>query len=331
MKGSAQPLVSRYTDNLEAYDLYLRGNQHFLRLTAEGMRTAVEYFELAKELDPQYPLPYVGVARYYSANAPLGIAPPREFLDKAEAELKQALEIDPTVADAHRVLGMVRQWQWDWAGAEAAFKQAIALEPGNADNYAYYAQLLSWLARADESISMARRAVDLDPVSPLNRSNLARCFSLVRQYDQAAEQARTAIDLEPGYYLGYLTLGDSLIQQGQLDEAIQAFEQSRALAADDPIPEALLGEAYGYAGRHEEAHEILSKMERRRKESYAPAMGIAYIQKGLGDDDAMFAWLETAYQDGDPNLGILKADPAFDSHRSDPRFRDLLERVHFPE
>ena len=329
--NSEEPLIKRYTGNMEAYNLFLRGQLHYFRYTPADMKVAVQYFEQAKQLDPRYPLPYVGIAAEYAMTALLGGVPPREYLAKAEAELNRALEIDPTVALAHSYLGFLRQQQRDWTGAESAHQQAIGLEPGVSDIHRRYAALLSHSGRAEESISVAKKAVDLDPVSSRARCTLAECYVRGRELDQAAEQARLAVELDPRNFLNHFLLGWAQGVQGRQEEAVQSLARSSALAAGATFVDGVLGYCYAKAGRREEAEDVLRDLLRRRKSSYVSAASISWVYTGLGDVDAALLWLETAYQDSDPLLAGMVNSPVCDPYRSDPRFQDLQKRMNFPE
>jgi eukaryotic-like serine/threonine-protein kinase len=329
--GSGQPLVERYTDNWEAYDLYLRGRHHHWRTTEANFKASLRYYELAKELDPRYPLPYVGVAAHYASLGHSGIAPPRESLAKAERELEEALAINSTIPLAYSYLGYIRRGQLRWREAEAACKRAIELEPRLAHGYKIYGQLLGEMGRTNEAIAMAKRAVELEPATGNNRYSLGMVYLSAGQYDRAIMQAQRAIELDANNMLGHWLLGIVLVEQDRLEEAIESFEQARRLAPILAVTAASVGYAYGRAGKRQQAQDILDELLVRRKNAYVPGTLIAVTHAALGDDDAMFDWLETAYRDGDPALGFLKTMPWYALYRSDPRFQDLESRVGFPE
>jgi serine/threonine-protein kinase len=328
---SQQPLVRRYTDNLEAYNLYLRGRIRFQKPTNAEMTEALELFEQAKQLDPEYPLPYAGAARAYVFMSISGQAAPGDYLLLAEAEVARALEIDDSVASTQTALGFVRMYQWDWLPAKAAFQRAISVEPGQADAHQFYARLLSYLGRAQEALDEARRAVELDPMSPMANYRLAMCFNFMRRYDRAIRQANASVDLAPRFFLAYHALTFPYSQQGRHEDAIQAIEQGRAVAGDNPLNEGIRASVYGRGGRREQALEIVNELKRRQAQRYTPAFAIAMAYAGLDDADAMFHWMEKAYEEREPVLPIINDFPLFDPYRSDPRYQDLVKRMNFPE
>jgi eukaryotic-like serine/threonine-protein kinase len=321
-------LTQRYTDNIAAYQLYLKGRYAWNKRTAEELRRSAEHFQQAIDLDPSYALAYAGLADSYNMLADYSVLPPKEAFPRAEAAASKALEIDDTLAEAHTSLAFVKMaYDGDWAGADREFRRAIELNPNYATAHQWYASYLVMTRRFEESITEMKRAQALDPLSRIINANLGLHYYYARQYDQAIEQLHKTIDLNPDFGLAYFYLGRPLLQKGMRNEAIAELQKARALSGEDPETIAELGYAYGVAGRRAEAQAVLRELDGLSKRRYVLPYFIATIHTGLGDKDQAFAWLEKAYAESHPGLALVNVDPKFDTLRSDPRFNELLRRI----
>lgn len=321
-------LTQRYTDNIAAYQLYLKGRYAWNKRTAEELRRGAEHFQQAIDLDPGYALAYAGLADSYNMLGDYSVLPPKEAFPRAEAAAIKALEMDDTLAEAHTSLGFVKMaYDGDWAGADREFRRAIELNPNYATAHQWYASYLVMMRRFEESITEMKRAQALDPLSRIINANLGLHYYYARQYDQAIEQLRKTIDLNPDFGLAYFYMGRVLLQKGMYKEAIAEIQQARALSGDDPETIAELGFANGMAGRRAEAKGVLDELNELSKRRYVLPYFIATIYTGLGEKDQAFAWLEKAYDESHPGLALVNVDPKFDTLRSDPRFAELLRRI----
>ncbi|MEK6320813.1 MAG: winged helix-turn-helix domain-containing protein [Acidobacteriota bacterium] len=322
-------LAKRYTDDSEAYRLYLKGRYYWNKYTKEGLTKAIEYFNQSIELDPSYALAYTGLAdSYYRlTNA---YSPPKEALPKARTAAMKALEIDDTLAEAHASLGLIKlYYDWDWAGAEHHYKRAIELDPRCVLAHQRYGSYLAVMGRFDESIAILKRGQELDPLSLLISSLLGISLYLSRQYDKSVEQYPRTVDMDANYLQARLGLGLAYTQKGMYQEAIPEFQKARNLAEDLAEAVAELGYVYAVSGKISDAEEVLDELRERSERDYISPYNIAKIYVGLGEKDLTFEWLERAYEERSEWLTWLKVDPKLDSVRSDPRFRDLMQRVGF--
>ena len=329
--GQDVPLVKGSTDNLEAYNLVLKGRYHALRLTNPGFEKGLECFTQALAVEPAYAQAHAGIALVQTLRAYL-VASPQQVMPVAKEAALKALAIDETVAEAHFALGLILEvYEWDWAEAEREYRRALDLSPGDTLARCFYARLLGMTRRPEASAAEARRAVELDPLSVLNRHILALVLSLARRFDAAVEEARAGIELERAYHGLYWALGWALAGLGRHDEAVAALRKAANLAPGDMFTLGNLGWALGLAGQRQEALTIVSDLEQRRTHEYVSGFVVALINVGLGEDEKAISWLQQAAEERDATLPFLNTWPGLDPLRADPRFQALLRRMNFPE
>jgi serine/threonine protein kinase/Tfp pilus assembly protein PilF len=323
-------LTKRYTENNEAYLLYLKGLFFWNKRTEEGLKKAIEQFDEALEVDPNYALAYAGLADSYDMLGSYVFLPPQEAVSKVKWAATKALEIDDTLAEAYASLGFAKcRFEWDWSGSEKDFKRAINLNASYATAHHWYGDLLEKIGRFDESIIETKRALTLDPLSlPINTS-LGSCFKAARQYDQAIEQCKKAIEIDPSFSWAHSILAQAYLQKSMSELAISEFQKAvdysgRSL---EDLPQ--LANAYAVAGKKDEALNILEELNRRSKQTYVSGFSMALLYNGLGEKDKALEFLEKAYGERDGALCYLKYDLRFDNIRSDPRFQALLKKMNF--
>jgi len=326
-----QRLSKRQSENPEAYQLYLKGRYAFNRRGAESLKRAIQYYEQAVALDPNYAQAYIGLANTYgviSGYRGSGLRP-KESFPKAKAAALKALELDESQAEAHTASALVKSsYEWDWAGAEREFKRAIELNPGYADGRYFYAYIyLSSMGRHEEAIAEMKRALETDPLSLVINANLAGAYYNARQYDQAIEQGRKTLEIDPEFVVAHLRLQEVYEQTGMYEQAIAEREHD---GAEGRREASLLEKAYRAGGARGYWQKLLELTTDRAKREYVEPAEIAGIYVRLGDKDRAFEWLEKAYAERNEAMGSLKVDPIYDPLRADPRFQDLLRRVGLP-
>ncbi|MGH9850766.1 MAG: winged helix-turn-helix domain-containing protein [Blastocatellia bacterium] len=319
-------LAKRYTDNFEAYLLYVNGRFFWDKRTEEGMKKSIEYYEQTIRLDPNYALAYVGLANSYITLGNQSFLAPGEVSRKVKAAVRKALEIDDQLGEAHAALAAVYLYDREWSEAEKAHKRAIEVNPSYATAHRWYSYFLMSMGRSDEAMAEAKQAQELDPLSLANNTQVAASLMFARRYDQAIEQYRKTLEMDPQFVVARWYLGLAYMYKGQYSAAITEFRQVVA-SSRSPAHFATLGYAYAAAGRRSEAIKALDELKELSKQRYVPSSFIACIYVGLGEKDLAFAWMEKAYEEHDSKLNFLKVDPIFDSLRSDPRFTDLLRRM----
>ena len=332
-------LTKRYTQNSEAYQLYLLGRYHWLKKTPDGFNKGIEYFQKAIEKDQNYAPAYAGLAACYNnlANWNFALMPPREAWAKAKAAAEKALRIDDELASAHASLALVAYtWEWDWSRAEKEFKRALELDPGSSSTYDpspsstyhWYSHYLMTMGRTEDSFRAFRRALELDPVDTANTSHQGWHYLYIRQYDRAIEPLQKTIEMNPTFLPAQWYLGLAFEQKGAFQDAITQFQNCARITAGRPSMLALLGHAYAAASRRSEAEAILQQLSVLSKQRYVPSYPIATIYAALGQKEEAFSWLEKAYEERDSWMDYLGLDPRLDGLHSDPRFADLLRRMN---
>jgi serine/threonine-protein kinase len=326
-------LTRRYTENAEAYALYLKGRYHWNKRTGEDVQKGIGYFQQAIEKDPTYALAYAGLADSYVILFQYAGLPSRETFPKAKAAALRALEIDDTLAQAHTALAFAHEdFDWDFSAAEKEFRRAIELDPKYPTVHHWYSLYLSRVGRHEQAVAEAERANELDPLSPIISNIRAAAFSFARQYDRAIEAARKTLELDKGFIPALVSLGVALEQKRMYPEAIAEFEKGVRLSGRRIELVADLGHAYAVSGRREEAMRLIEELKGWSVRGYDPLANIAVVYAGLGQNDEAMLWLEKAYQARSAWLiyVALKVNPRWDALRSDARFQDLLRRIGFP-
>ena len=325
------PVIKRPTDNLEAYNLVLKGRYHMVRLTGAALEKSLECFTQALAVEPTYAQAHAGVGLVQAIRAVFSFAAPQEVMPMAKEAALKALAIDETVADAHFTLAYVLElFEWNWTGAEREYRRALALNPGDTLARGNYALLLGKVRRADDSVAEAQHAIERDPLSLVPHFMLAQVLYLARRFHEAMAEAHAGIELEPAYHLFHWLLGWALGGLGRYDEAVEALRQATILAPGDPTAQAFLGWALALAGHRQEALTILGDLERRRTQEYFSGFLVAMVNVGLGEREQAISWLQKAAEERDALLPFLNTWPAVDPLRPDPRFQALLRRMNFP-
>jgi len=330
-----RPLVKRYTDNLEAYDLCLKARYHLLKMTQEGREAGRRYCEQAIAVDPNYALVHVVLAESYFWSAYWGSADPRESFPMAKSAALTALGLDDTIADAHSALGTVLgSGEFDWHGAEREFRRAQELSPSRAVfryNYAwcYAMYFLLPLGRVEQALTEMRRALEVDPLDPFYNSLLGYLLFATRQFEPALAQLQHTVDLEPTSFFSHWFLSILHAREGRLDEAIAAAEKANELSGGNAITAGNLGKVYGLANRTAEARQLLEELTARRRSAYVPASAFLFVHGGLGERDEALEWMARGIEEHDPILMTsLKMSPSYDSLRSHPDFSALLRKMN---
>jgi serine/threonine protein kinase/Flp pilus assembly protein TadD len=321
-------LQKHYTDNLEAYDLYLKGRYFWNKRTEESLKRSIQYFQQAIEKDPHYALAYSGLADSYITLQDYSSIPPAEVYPKAKEAALKALEIDDTLAEAHTSAAQVLFRHWDWESAESEYKKAIELNPNYPTAHHWYALLLMYMARFEEAIEEIERAQKLDTLSLVINRNLALVFFYARQYDRALDAVQKTLEIGPNFSMTHSTLGAIYLQKSMYEEALAEFQKERVLSdVWDHELENLIGITYAKMGERTKASKVLGDLIKRWEQEYASPFYIARVYFALEESDRGFKWLNKAHQERDSCLLEMKVDPIFDRVRSDPRFKALLKKV----
>jgi serine/threonine protein kinase/Flp pilus assembly protein TadD len=318
-------LGKRHTENVEAYELYLRGRHCWYRWNIRGMlEKAIRHYQHALGKDPDYALAYHGLADAYSVPGLWGFQPPSSALPKALAAATRAVELAPDLAESRTSLGFVQLLSLDWEAAESSFLHAIDLNPRYALAHSFHAWLLSIIERQREAAEAAALGVELDPLSPATNGIAALVSYHGRQYDQAITECQRALERDRTSFLALLAMTLSYAAKGMYKDAINHAERGLALSPEVNLLRALLAVVYAMAGEHQSAQKVLAELlERSQREYVGPTM-IAWIYANMGQPDLAFEWLGKASSARDCTLGFGIRAPVYDRISGDPRFQELL-------
>lgn len=328
--ADAHRLKRRYTQNPDAYHLYLKGRFCFERRTELGLRKAIEYFEAAVEKDPQYALAYAGLADSYTllGCGTYGALAAKTATSRASAMALRALRADESLAEAHTSLAFVRfRFDWGWAEAEKEFQRAIELNPRYARAHHWYALFLAAMGRLEEALKEIKWAQELEPLSLTAITAEARILHFARRYDEAIERFRNVLDLDPNLVPAHFDLGASYQQKRRYQDALREYETCTTLSRGSLIYVGAMAEAYARLGKRDEAVKILAEIQAASTKQYVSANDIALIYIALGEHDEALSFLKRAVEQRDGSLVWSKVAPECDPLRSDPRFNDLLRTM----
>jgi serine/threonine-protein kinase len=326
--GERAKLLKRYTENAEAYELYLKGRYFWDRRTHEAMKKGIEFFKSAIEIDPKFALAYTGIADCYASIGWYSMIPKEIAYEKAKEAAEKAIEIDDTVSEAQVSLANVKTlYYWDWEGADKAFRRALELNPSNAEAHHQYAHLLTMRGQLEEGVTEMKRALELEPLSAVINSCLGQNLYFARKYDAAIEQLQKAIEMDPNLGDPYGWLGKAYLQKGMLEQAKEMLQKGTTAPRIKTRMLGALGYAYVVEGKKYEAQNILQQLRKLSEEQYVDPCYPAWVYAGLGEKEIAFEWLDKAFEEKSNWMIMLKPDPFFEGLHSDPRFKILLKKM----
>lgn len=320
--------VRRYTENVEAYQLYLTGRYHWSRLTPPEIRTGIGFFSKAIELDPTYALAYVGLAECNRSLAITSDVASKDSIPQAKAAAAKALQIDDSLAEAHASLSFSLIWyDWDWVRAEKEAKRAVELNPNSAMAHFAHAHVLSDLARHDEALAESARARELEPLFLLPRALEGMFLHHARRDLEAVVSLQKTLEIDPNFWITHLTLGKVDAQLKRYPEALAELMKAKEFSHGNSEAIGSIGYLAGLQGDSARAHEVLEELKTLSSQHYVPPYNVAMVYAGLGMRDEALTSLETACDERDVRVTLLRVDPRWDSLREDPRFKQILRRV----
>lgn len=325
-------LTKRYTDSNDAYQLYLKGRFHFAKRNKPDVERSVEYFKQATALDPNFALAYSALADSYNGMTAYPYMAPKQAVPMAKAAANRALEIDPTLAEAHTALAnSLACFDWNWNEAEREFRRAVELNPNDAGTHWRYGMFyLMPVGRLDEAIAEGKRSLELEPLDLNHGANLSGLYFYAGRYDEALEQARQVHGLDANFIVGRWALSQAYIQKGMYAEAIELNERALQTEPNNPVFLRFAGIAYAKAGRRQEAEKIIDRFREIAKTQYVMSYHLALIYSALGDKEKAIAELETAFNEHDYLLPRIQVEPFLDPLRNESRFQELVKRMRFP-
>ena len=305
---------------------YLKGHHVISPHSPESMRKSLAFFEESIQLDPSYPMAYHGAALVYILRCLLDDLRPLEALPKAEEFLMKGLQCPQKAAMVYNTLAMLRTFERRWAEADDASSKAIALEPDNPYVRMIRAQLLSCLGEHDQAIGEANKAVDLDPTHPRTHMHLVRALYYARRFEECVRAGHSGLEVCPDPYVGFYTCF-ALIAMGRAEDAVKVAEKVQRRGTLQAVESAMGAFIAASAGRRDNAVGVLLMLKERRKNSYVPAIAIAWLELALHNFESCFDWLAVACREGEPYLASAKISPAYDPLRKHERFETFVREL----
>jgi len=315
----------------EALDNYLRGRYFWNRRTEEGLRRAAHYFQQSIAIDPTYAAAYAGLADSYSLLGSIGVdgMVPNEAMPLAKAAAQKALDMDPSLAEAHVSLAYVKlSYDWDLRGAQAEFSRALSLNPSSATAHHWYSHYFMAAGDLGKATEQMQEALHLEPLSPSINIGVGWCLYYSKLYDKAIEQYRAVVEMDPSLPLAHQTLGMAYQQKGMYAEAIEEFQRAASFSGNSPASVAALASAYGACGRPVEARRELAQLEEMSRHRYVPAFYFASIHFALGDTRKTFEWGWRAVGERCDYLMYLRVEPRVGTLASHPEFIRAMGHLH---
>jgi TolB-like protein/Flp pilus assembly protein TadD len=323
-------IEKKATSSPEAYTLYLKGRHFWNERTEAAVKKAIQYFEQAVKIDPNFAMAYSGLADSYLIMSDYYWMDPPEAGLLAKGYATRALEIDDALAEAHASLGLFHQQSWEFSSAERELKRAIELKPNYPASYHWYAIQLSFLNKFEDAGEMLKRAIDLDPYSRiLNLSTGASLFYL-RRYEQAIEQLDNVIESNPDFAAPHLWKSAVCVQMHKFADAIEEGKKSSELDNGSSNTKLNLAWIYASAGDKESAVRMMDEAMSKKKGYISPAQ-VGTVKFLLGQKDEAFALFQKALESRDSTLLYLRGSPTFEECQSDPRWREIERNMGLPK
>ena len=323
--------TSRGTENLKAFDNYLRGRYFLNRRGADNLRLAIAYFDSATAQDPRFARAYASIATAYALLPEYTDSAPRNVSKLTHDAAEKALSLDPTLGEAYTALGLADVHDWKFGEADTAYRKALELDPNYPTANQWYGELLFHTGRLDSSLTYIRKAVALDPLAPINASAIGYALLVMGRYDEAIAELRKGIEVAPTLGLHHFMLGAAYLMSGQPSKAIAPLEEARRLDPELALRKGMLAYAYGLNRQTDRARAIIADLEARQRQRGGSGVALAAAYLGIGDRENAITYLQEAVKEHDISLmtsASLVPDKLYDPIRSDPRFQEILRQMN---
>jgi adenylate cyclase len=317
-------ITKRHSENIEAYNLYLRGTYCWQMMTIEGYKKASDYFEQALQKDPNYALAYVGFATVKIASTAYGDVPPNEAFPTAIEYVNKSLKIDNTLDGAYSALGVINTfYYWNWKEAERNFKHALQINPNSSLIHIYYSFLLTCTGRHKEAISEAKRAQELDPLSYFINTFTGIAYAFAGQFDMAIKEFQTTLTINPNYFFAHNQLGMAYLGKSMLKEGVAELEKAVDLSEGNALATTILVLGYYLIRKKDQAEKLFESIKKRSETEYIPATSIYLVHRIRGEEEMALEWLRKACREHDTSLLWYKARQI----RKDSKYMALLNEM----
>ena len=321
--------------NPVAYEAYLRGLFHSYGFNAQDFNLAIEYYNKALDIAPNFAKPQAGISMIWASRKVLAIGSPFEAMREERKAAREAVRMDSTQSEAHRIMAILHAWtDWDWPAAEAAFKKALAINPSNADAHIFYGHFLHMMLRPNEATSHMERAMLLDPLNSFFRGLNSFHLIWTRNYNLAIAEAQQAIDAAPNYPLPYQAKWFAHMAMGEPDDGLEAAAAYLHVLGYESIV-GDMSEGFATEGYRGAMRIAATKLVAEAENQYIIPHPIAMLYAYSDDYDLAFEWLNKAQDVHEPPMAYLSAfahtNVYPDAIRKDPRFTDLLRSSNLPE
>jgi adenylate cyclase len=331
LSGEKKRIRSRAPQSAEAYNIYMKGRFHFFRGGVDGFLSAIQYFEEAIELDPNFALAYAGLSNAYMFLVIYGHLPTKQGGGKAKMYAQKALELDPMLAEAHLSMAMVQaSYEWNFEAAEKEFKRALELNTSFAFAHARFGLMLLIEGRIEEALSEVTLAEELDPLSSTIHTIVGTVFYYLGSYDEAILRYNRSLELDPDQQTALDNLGMCHIMKGQLELGLSELERAVEMDPKNPFCKADLAYAYVKCGKKDDALKVLEQLKKLASETEAAMVALAGVYAILDEKERALDWLETAYEEHSHYLRNIGLEYWFEGVREEERFRALMRRMGLP-
>ena len=323
--------AAMHREKTGAREAYLRGRYFWNQRNEVSLRKALQCFEAAIRVDPQFPLSYSGLADSLTLLAFYEIVPPSEAMPSARRAAQKAIELDPNLAEAHTSLAdVLLHFDRDWRGADHEYRRSLECNPGYALGYHWYANLLTARGQHEAAHIAIMHAVEIDPVSIITLVWAGVTSHLAHQFDDAIKHYQSALELDPHFVWAHMYMAQALEQKGDFKGALREFDTTLGLAGGSNCVQAMKAHTHAVAGETSIAREILNGLKRNCL-SALPSYDMAAVYAALGETNQTIEWLRRSCQERNMKIFTLTQDPRFDSLRHHPEFVQVVEQVGLPQ
>ncbi len=330
-------VLKHYTDNAEAYELFLKGRYYHYKYTADGWKRAIEFFTKAVDIEPNYAPAYAAMTMSWGFLWFFGLVSSEGAGPTVREATAKALEIDDGLSEAYLASGIINFFHdREWRKADDDFRRAVELNPRNAEALSFFSMFLAFEERLDEAIERSKQSLAIDPLSPVINMNAGWTYFTAGLMDEARVQVEKMIEIEPDFYGAYWLKGAISVVEGRFEAAIDELKKGVSLGGHQTVL-ADLGSAYGLAGRQEEARAVLNQLLELRETEYASAICVARVYSRVGNNEKAIEWIERAFEERNGEMLFLRSEIEGAAENdplrrlgSDPRVNAIFERMNLP-